>query len=187
MNDQELNDYRDILSKAYDGETHIEIENCDKYHDATVNMCMLDKSSEILKFCRKMSVFSNFFYNDKKFDNLLTRREMVKESLEKFFEKEGSRMFVIVTEEPESKDFLLGEEKLRDLVDSCKLLIYKVPKDLAYEMPHFTIADDVEVRVEHNIDEKMTATNVFHDGKMIACLKDIYETLKSCSTFVSYK
>lgn len=184
MTDQEFNDYRDILSKAFEQNSSI---LSDKNFSVAAIMVMLDRSNQIFMFCRKMSVFSNFFYYDMNFDNLLKRREMVKESLKKFFEKGGSRMFVIVTEEPESKDFLLGEEKLRELVDSCKLLIYKVPKDLAYEMPHFTIADDVEVRVEHNIDKKMTATYVFHDGKMIAYLKDIYETLKSYSSFVSYK
>lgn len=184
MTDSKLKTYIDCLSKAFEQNSSI---LSDKNFFVAAIMVMLDRSNQIFMFCRKMSVFSNFFYDDMNFDNLLKRREMVKESLKKFFEKEGSRMFVIVTEEPESKDFLLGEEKLSELVDSCKLLIYKVPKDLAYGMYHFTIADDVEVRVEHNIDKKMTATCVFHDGKMIACLKDIYETLKSYSTFVSYK
>ncbi|MCQ2337631.1 MAG: hypothetical protein MJ001_01725 [Paludibacteraceae bacterium] len=185
MTDQEWKDYCDDLSKAFQNREKTKIDNENKEYDAAVNMSMLDNCSRIFMLSRKMSVFFNSFYDDENFENLEKRRKVVKDSLEKFFEKEGSRMIVMVTEKPKTGDFLLGEEKLRELVDKLKLWIYKVPKDIAYGVPHFTIADQSAVRIEHN-DEKKTATCVFHDDQMIACLKDSFETFKAYSTLISF-
>lgn len=184
MTDQEWDVYCDKLSKAYDGKKTSEIENADKYHDAAVNMIMLRKSKRILMFCRRMSVFSKSFYKDKNLENLDSREEVVKESLKKFFENDEAHMVVIVTEKPKINDFLLGEQKLRELVDDDKLWIYKIPKDFGSDIPHFTIADDVEVRIETD-DENKVGTCFFHNDSMVADLKDSFDTFKAYSALIS--
>ena len=175
--------YCQKLNNAFKNKKKLVIQNDNKECDAAVNLSMLENCSHIFMFCRRMSVFRDDFYKDN--EDLKSRKEKVSNSLANFFRKENSRLIVIVSEKPQSNDFILKDVQLKDLVRKRKIMLYLIPKQIATDTPHFTIADDVAVRVENNDSEK-TASCIFYDSNLTANCINSFELFRSYSSLINY-
>lgn len=173
------------LNDAFRNKIQCVISNDNKECDAAVNLSMLENCSHIFMFCKKMSVFRDSFYVDDCNAELKLRKKEVSEALARFLKKDDSRLVVIVSEKPKSNDFISKDVQFKDLVRNRKIMLYQIPRDVAYGIPHFTIADDSAVRIENNDLEK-TASCIFYNSNLTANCLNSFEILKSYASLINY-